>query len=223
MRTFFVLIQLFVFAFSVKAQESYLSAQISRDQYNPADVIVVTYTLHNADMQQWQEPDFVPLQKLNHAHTNSSITVINGQKTSKTSYTYRLKANGEGNFTLPAATAQTSAGVLQSNAIDITVSHEYKLTPETKSSFGDNSLGGFDNFASPFGDVEQFFNNPNLFRFEMPQIEGFDNPMNFNNLWPEFDKLMEQQFKNQLPNVRPNLPRGVEPEKPKKEQKVYKL
>jgi len=228
MKTFFFLIQLFACHIIAQAQDAYISAQVSRDQFNPQDVIVVTYTLHNADLEQWQEPNFSPLQKLNHAQTSNSVSIINGKKTSKTSYTYRLKASSEGNFVLPAASAQTSAGNLQSNAIDISVSSEYEPMPEPKNSFG-GGLGGFDNFNgfdSPFGDVNQFFNNPNLFKFEMPQIEGFDNPMDFNNLWPEFDKMFDQQFKTAPKNNNPKLPPGVEPKPnpdPKKEPKIYKL
>jgi BatD DUF11 like domain len=208
--------------------DAYFTAELWRDSFHSQEIITVTYNLFNADLQRFEEPDFSPLVKLPQTQTSSSISVINGQKTTKVSYVFKLKANAVGRFSIPAASVETSVGSLKSNVVDLVVSDDYRSenfnNDRAKSDLLGNSISPFGGSTSPFGGIEQFFNNPDVFNFDIPNIDGFNNPLDFNNLWPEFDKLYEQQFKTKPRNNNPKLPPGVEPKvEPKATGKVYKL
>ena len=71
----------------------------------------------------------------------SSFNMINGQATSTQSitYTYILRADNEGSYTLPAATVQVEGKQITSNSVDIKVLPQDKQTQNTSNSGSNNS------------------------------------------------------------------------------------
>ena len=71
----------------------------------------------------------------------SSFNMINGQATSTQSitYTYILRADNEGSYTLPSATVQVEGKQITSNSIDIKVLPQDKQTQNTSNSSSNNN------------------------------------------------------------------------------------
>jgi hypothetical protein len=117
----------------------------------------------------------------------------------------------------PAIEIPTSAGNLRCEARQLVVSEKggqnfaQKNAPAT-------TMPNFPNMPNmsdfPNIDVEQFFNNPQFFNFEMPSFNMPQMP-DFNDLFKGFDQLFEQQYKDKLPQ-KPTID-------PKTNQPVYKI
>lgn len=81
----------------------------------------IVYTIQNADKVNFNPPDFSPLEIIGGPFTSNSISIMNGQRSSSSSYTYRVTADKAGKYTIPAASIRLKGQTYRSNTITINV------------------------------------------------------------------------------------------------------
>lgn len=174
------------------------------------------FTVKNAQFNNFPTPYLQDFTILQGPMTQSSVQIINGHQTSSYTYTYYVRAKDLGIFEIPAIEAETSAGLLVSNPITLTVVEEVDRPNAPSSPFGSRSNPfGSDDMQSPFGgdpfndDFFKQFDNDNFFNLQMPEMPNIDEMM----------KQYEQMFDLDLDQM---MPPNMQPKKEKKE-KTYKL
>jgi hypothetical protein len=172
---------------------------------------------------------------------STSVSIINGRKTQSTTYTYYLRAPKVGTHEIRPLQISTSAGYLESTAVVIVAQKEAPQRRQKAPSMSDPwqnfGGGGGMQFGFPdmpampqfdmrggMPDVEQFFNNPNFFRFDMPQFPNMPMHPDFGDLFKQFDQLFEQQYAPQMRPPRNGKEKDGTPKiDPKTNQPVYKI
>ena len=79
-----------------------LTASVSSDSILIGNYIKLVYTVENID-GDFEAPQLRHLEILSGPNTSSSVQIINGDKTSKTSYSYYIKPTELGTITIPPA------------------------------------------------------------------------------------------------------------------------
>jgi hypothetical protein len=210
---------LFIFTTAPVAAQNFSSKANFRVETN-ADTVAkgqafeVRYIVENAEASRFSLPNFEHFQTLSGPMTSSNISIINGQRSQKIIYTYWLSAPQLGQFELPAIEIPTSTGYLRCPAKKLVVNEKgsQNLAPKNAPANPFNQP-----LADPFApniDINQFFNNPNIFNFEMPSFNLPQIP-DFNNLFKDFEQLFDQQYKDKLPQ-KPAID-------PKTNQPIYKI
>ncbi len=217
------------------AQSPAFRVEIPFDTVGVEEVFPVHFIVENAEVAQFQLPFLDHFVQHGGPQVSTSLSIINGRRTQSSTYTYYLRAPKTGTHALRSLQISTSAGYLESKEITIVVQKEAPQRRQKAPAMGGNpwqSLGGGGmGFGFPdmppmpqldmrMPDMEQFFNNPNFFRFEMPSFPNMPNSPDFGGLFKQFDQLFEQQYAPQL-----RSPRGKETPKidPKTNQPVYKI
>ena len=91
-------------------------------------------------------PDFAPLTLVGGPQTSSNFSMINGEVSRSTTYTYYLQADREGTFVVPAFGIETSTGWQQTEPIKVTV-RAGATPPATRRAAP--ALPGFEDFFEP--------------------------------------------------------------------------
>lgn len=92
-----------------------------RPTIREGETFVLEATLENIDSDIVTMPDLSPFKVINGPATSTSISIINGNKTSSKSYRYTLLASQKGKFTIPPATTKIGTKTLSSNSIEIEI------------------------------------------------------------------------------------------------------
>ncbi len=122
MRLYFLLVVCLCLASSLTAQKDIrFSLSVSSDSILFGNYFELTYTLENAEMANFNPPDFDGFEVVGGPNTSSSMSMINGDVTRSTSYSYYLRPIEEGNYMLPVASVETEEGTLESEALSIQV------------------------------------------------------------------------------------------------------
>lgn len=211
---------LFIFTAAPIAAQNFSGKASFRVETN-ADTVAkgqafeVRYIVENAEASRFSLPNFEHFQTLSGPMTSSNISIINGQRSQKIIYTYWLSAPQFGQFELPAIEIPTSTGYLRCNAKKLVVNEKGSDNLAQKNApanpFGQPFADPFANPFAPNMDINQFFNNPNIFNFEMPSFNLPQIP-DFNNLFKDFEQLFDQQYKDKQPAI-----------DPKTNQPIYKI
>lgn len=98
-------------------------ASTSQTMVEAGQVIMVTYTLEDADPNRFSNPDFSPFTVVSGPGKSTSISIINGQRSMKSTWRFQLLAPQKtGTYTLPSATVITAQNKqLKSSPIQIEV------------------------------------------------------------------------------------------------------
>jgi hypothetical protein len=105
---------------SAQTPKFYLSTDKSRIQ--AGETFLLEVILENMDSKNLKMPDLAPFKILQGPSTSSSVSIINGRKTSSYTYQYLLLANARGNFNIGPATVSVGAQTIKSNTLNIEVS-----------------------------------------------------------------------------------------------------
>ncbi len=95
----------------------------------------VSFTLENAEGSQFTPPTFRGLQVLRGPSTSTQVSIINGRRTQKLSYSFILYANQSGRYTIGSASIQTNRESLKSDPFTIVVSPSAATSDDALSSY----------------------------------------------------------------------------------------
>lgn len=95
----------------------------------------VSFTLENAEGSQFNPPNFRGLQVLRGPSTSTQVSIINGRRTQKLSYSFIIYANKSGRYTIGPASIRTSRESLQSDPFTIIVSPSTSQPKNAKDSY----------------------------------------------------------------------------------------
>ena len=104
------------------AQTPRFILQTDRMQVQEGETFLLEAILENIDGKNIQLPDVSPFKIVQGPSTSTSISIINGKRSSTLSYQYLLLATKKGSFTIQPATLKIGSKVLKSNAVNIEVS-----------------------------------------------------------------------------------------------------
>ncbi len=107
-------------------QEASLTAQLNTPQAGVEDYFQLTYSIHNANnIGEFTPPSFKGFQIVGAPSQSSSsqISIVNGRRTSSTTYNinFILKAEKVGNYTFAPASVQVDGNTLKSNTVSIEI------------------------------------------------------------------------------------------------------
>ncbi|HHB78199.1 MAG TPA: hypothetical protein ENK85_03065 [Saprospiraceae bacterium] len=153
-KQFFFLVFLLVSSFTF-GQNMELTLSVNKDTVLMNNVLVVKYTIKQADPNQFEPPKFTHFQVVSGPNTSTSVSYVNGDVSRESTYSFYLKPDSPGTWTIPAITVETADGVLTCEAKDIVVlpnpdGIQEETTPENN---------GFDNFF--FNTPPRSFDKPN--------------------------------------------------------------
>ena len=149
----------FFIGISLFAQEgANFKAEVSTDSVLLGNYIEVTFTLENANMEDFQAPTFEGFQIISGPNQSSSFSMVNGKVSQQASYSYYLEPRDIGNYYIPPASVSTGEQVLETIPIEIMVAPNpdgiIQQPNNRRESFGSDFFGRNDFFS------RDFFGNP---------------------------------------------------------------
>ena len=112
----------FLFAGMLKAQENAkFSVSISTDSILLGNYFVATYTLENAEGNEFAPPVFKEFNVISGPNTSSSFSMMNGEVNQSVSYSYYLKPKDIGSYFIEAASIRIEDKVLETDVVEINV------------------------------------------------------------------------------------------------------
>jgi len=176
------LVSLFCFlaliTFQVSAEnietEPQFSIEVSSTEVLLGNYIEVSFTLKNAQGQNFEAPNFKYFDIVGGPNQSSSFSVMNGQATQSISYTYYLQPKMVGNFFLEPAFIDAEGETMETQPIEIIVLEnpdgiiqKPKRKMNRQSDFFDFPSDDFFNFP-----MDDFFQLREMPRLEMPKQDG---------------------------------------------------
>lgn len=124
MRTFWIGILFFGIGISAaQAQKEAPSweVQVSTDSLLMGNQLKVSFILKNGEGRQFEAPNFVGFQVVGGPNQSSSMTVINGQMSRESSYSYYLMPVEEGNYYIEPAIITIDGAPLETPPLEVIV------------------------------------------------------------------------------------------------------
>lgn len=115
------------------------TASSSRNPVQVGENFQVDFAIENGSVRQFINPNFAPFEVLQGPIQGTRINVGMNGATQTLTLSYILRATKEGRFTIPAATAITNAGSIESNSFVVQVN---KAAPAQASPNGNGATGG---------------------------------------------------------------------------------
>ena len=128
---------LFIFLLaSISAISQSFNASVSRNPVGEGDSFQVTFSLENAQGSSFQSPGFKGFSVLTGPSRSHSTQIVNGNMSSSASYTYLLKADKTGSFTIGSASITVDGKRLRTKPIQVKV---VKGSPKQKNEDSDQT------------------------------------------------------------------------------------
>ncbi len=105
--------------FSVRAQEIVFSASVNKKQVALNDYVQLTYTIKNAELNQFQQPDFSKFKILSGPNQSTSMQIVNGRMSSSLSLSYLLQPKQVGKITIVPAKFTYKGKNFESNSVTV--------------------------------------------------------------------------------------------------------
>lgn len=136
------------------AQEKSITVEISPDSVLMDNEIEVNFTVENAQVKKFEAPAFKDFDLVGGPFSSSMMQIINGEMTSKQTYTYLIKPKRPGSFFIEPAFVDTKeGGTLETQPIEVKV-HS-------------NPNGIIQKKSPKNQDWDEFFSRPNPKRSEV--------------------------------------------------------
>ena len=132
--------------------EARFSAEVAKTTVGVGKKLKVVFSLENAKGSQFEAPDFVGLEVVSGPNVSSNVSIINGEVSQSTQYTYYLVAQKQGKYEVPSAGIKVGKQVLRTEAIPITVTASDDTVDEEDES---TMLRSRDPFSDFFGRGQQ--------------------------------------------------------------------
>lgn len=104
----------------MNGQNGSISVQIDKDTLYLNESVNVEFVIENCG-GNFELPGFENLEIIGGPNVSTSLTIINGLKSQKTTYTLRLLPMESGNFEIPAFSINCEGSVIQTESIPIAV------------------------------------------------------------------------------------------------------
>lgn len=88
----------------VNAQDIAVKVELDKDSVGYEEMVRVTFTIENAKDFKFEQPDFSEFESAQRSGTQSNMSIINGQMTQSTGYTYTINHFGKGSYYIEPAT-----------------------------------------------------------------------------------------------------------------------
>lgn len=111
----------FLISFSLMAQKPSCSVEVSRQTMLMHNKLLVTFTIENTTVKDWKRPVFSHFKVVAGPNTSISTSIINGEVSSRASYSYYVTPNEPGTWTIPAVSIETSEGIFSTQPLEILV------------------------------------------------------------------------------------------------------
>lgn len=209
MRTLMLLFALFGLG-AAMGQNATFTVEVSTDSVLLGNRLSVSFSLQNAQGEDFAFPPFEGLVKVSGPNVSSQMNVVNGRMSQRVTYTFYLEAHEVGDFYVEPASVKVGDTYLESDPVLVRVFPNpdgiiQPLGPASGSPFGgDDLFGGGWMGSGDFFDLDLLESNP-LFK------SFFDNS-------DEIKKLLEggDLFKGLFDEMTPRLavPPGTEGQTP---------
>ena len=103
------------------AQKAAFTLSVNKDTVLMNNIIKVEYTLKQVESDHFETPEFPNFQIVSGPNTSSSVSYINGDVSRESSFSFYLKPDSPGTWTIPAVFVNTEEGLLSTQAKDIVV------------------------------------------------------------------------------------------------------
>jgi hypothetical protein len=120
-------------------KEATFKMQISSDTVGLEGTLEVQFILENAKMKKWMPPSFEGFE-VQGPSTSNMMSMVNGDVTQKTIYTYYLIPRETGTYKIGKATANTEGGDMTTEETNVVVLKDYVAPkkPRNRSFFDDD-------------------------------------------------------------------------------------
>lgn len=105
-----------------RAEAQKFTATVNNNNPAVGENIQITYSLQNAQGSEFKAPSFKGFTLLGGPSTSQNMQMMNGSVSRSITWTYVLRADIEGSYTLASATVKADGKTVQSNSITIKVS-----------------------------------------------------------------------------------------------------
>lgn len=153
----FVLLCCCIYQLAYTQTETRFSCSVSQDSILLGNDFEVSYTLEQLEVIQFHAPNFKDFDIVGGPNTSTSMSIVNGDVSRSTTYSYYLRPRDTGEYELPTASVETAEGIIKSEVTFLGVVPNPEgiiQSPKRKqeSIFGRNP---FDDpfFRSPFDSV----------------------------------------------------------------------
>ena len=146
MRTLIVLAMIISLG-TVQAQETSFSVRVDNDSILAGNQIAVTFSLENAQGEDFFFPEFdTGLIKVGGPNMSSRVSIMNGQTSQSVSYTFYLQADEVGDFYIEPASVKVDGDYLETAPLLLRVYPNpdgiIQSPKQNASPFSDNFFGG---------------------------------------------------------------------------------
>lgn len=148
-----IILQVTIALFSLGLAAQNFEVVVSSDSVLLGNYIEVSFKAENLD-GKFEAPETMGMDILSGPNTSSSIQIINGDRSSTSSYSYYLKPSDVGSYTIPPAYLITDEKTLETSPIVINVYPNPENIIIEPRMAEDNMFFDFDDF-SPFTNPRQ--------------------------------------------------------------------
>lgn len=121
-RVFILLLISLIFNVIAAAQKApKFTVEVSSDSILLGNYFMVKFTVENANVDDFQAPDFSDFHIISGPNISSSMSMVNGEVSQKASYTYYLEPKDIGNFYVQPASVNTGKEVLETTPLEVMV------------------------------------------------------------------------------------------------------
>lgn len=109
------------FVLTAMGQSGTFTATANKTTVSVNETFQVTYTITYSDARNFRAPSFGSFNKLGGPNQSTSMQIVNGQTSRSVSYSYYLQPQGEGTYTIGAASIEVGGKKVNSNSLTIKV------------------------------------------------------------------------------------------------------
>jgi hypothetical protein len=148
MKQLFLLHLVFLATFAIAQKEGRFQMTVSEDTVGLSGMLEVRFTLENARAQKWNPPTFEGFDAQGPSQS-TSVSIVNGDMSQISTYTYYLKPKSIGTFKIGAATMTTETGDLSTDSKQIVVLEQFESS-KPKPALRQRNPFGFNDAEDPF-------------------------------------------------------------------------
>lgn len=117
----FTLLFLLFFGIILAQKAPKFTVEVSTDSILLGNYFQIKFTLENASGENFQPPVFEGFQIVSGPNTSSSISIVNGEVSQMSAYSFYLQPNDIGNYYIQAASIQAGENVLETKPLQVMV------------------------------------------------------------------------------------------------------
>ncbi len=116
----------------LNGQDISVKVELNKDSVGYEETISVTFTIENAKDFKFEQPDFSAFESAVHLGTQNHVSIINGQTTQSTGYTFMLRHFGKGKYSIEPATFIVDGEEYITDIINVVVTEKAVMPDKRK-------------------------------------------------------------------------------------------